>query len=327
MEYMKFLIIGLGSMGKRRIRALHYLGHTAIIGFDIRHDRLTEAQRVYGISTATSLDTIDISSITHVIVSTPPDAHIEYATRFHGLGKHVFVEASVVDEGYDALLPRLKGRPNILAPSCTMRFDPLNVEVRKWLQDRRIGEPLFCQHHFGLYLPKWHPYESIHDFYVSRRKTGGAREIVPFDLVYLSWFFGLPSAIRATIEHTGRLDADIDDIYALIFKTPGCQVVQMTVDVISQIPYRTTRIIGENGNIQLDSVAGTLALYDSSDGRWLQTNRLKLSRTTSTEEMYVEELSCFIGATMGANEYPYSLQEDHLVLKQLYAAEQAAKGE
>lgn len=187
---MRFLNIGLGSMGKRRVRNLHYLGHKSIIGFDIRPDRLEEARQLYGIDTVLTLDKVDISSITHVIISTPPDAHMEYASRFHSLGKHVFIEASVVDNGYDDLIPQLTDRSNILAPSCTMRFDPLNVQVHEWLNNGRIGKALYCQHHFGMYLPKWHPYESIHDFYVSKRETGAAREIIPFDLVYLSWFLG-----------------------------------------------------------------------------------------------------------------------------------------
>jgi predicted dehydrogenase len=322
---MKFLILGLGSMGKRRIRNLHYLGHKDITGFDVRDDRLNDARKLYEIDIVDSLDGSDFSSFTHVIISTPPDAHIDYATQFYLAGKHVFIEASVVDDGYDDLLPLVACRSNVLAPSCTMRFDPLNVQVRDWLQGYRIGTPLFCQHHFGMYLPKWHPYEPIHDFYVSKRKTGGAREIVPFDLIYLAWFFGLPSDIRTILDQTGCLSADIDDIYSIIFKTPGCRVIQMTIDVVSQIPYRTTRIVGEKGNIELDTVAGTLALYDSTTDRWVKTTRAKLSKTTSTEEMYVQELKCFIGATLGLNVYPYSLQDDHTILKQLYAIEKAAK--
>lgn len=322
---MKFLNIGLGSMGKRRLRNLHYLGYRDITGYDIRPDRLDEARSLYGVETVDNLDQLDLSDFTHVIISTPPDLHLDYASRFHAMGKHVFIEASVGDDGYDQLLPELVHRDNILAPSCTMRFDPLNVQVLEWLRSGRIGQALYCQHHFGLYLPKWHPYESMHDFYVSKRQTGAAREIVPFDLVYLSWFFGLPSDIRGIIEKTGRLDIDIDDLYTLVFRTPACRVVQMTIDVVSQVPYRTTRIVGETGNIELDTVAGTLSLYDSADDRWIRTNRAKLSKTTSTEEMYVEEMRCFLGATQGFNEYPYSLAEDHAILKCLYASETAAE--
>ena len=40
---MKFLIVGLGSMGKRRVRNLQRLGMTDITGFDPRADRRDEA--------------------------------------------------------------------------------------------------------------------------------------------------------------------------------------------------------------------------------------------------------------------------------------------
>ena len=42
---MKFLQIGLGSMGKRRIRCLQALGETGIVAFDPREDRREEAER------------------------------------------------------------------------------------------------------------------------------------------------------------------------------------------------------------------------------------------------------------------------------------------
>ena len=40
---MRFLIVGLGSMGKRRIRNLRALGETEIAGFDPRPERRDEA--------------------------------------------------------------------------------------------------------------------------------------------------------------------------------------------------------------------------------------------------------------------------------------------
>ena len=48
---MNFLIIGLGSMGKRRVRNLQALGYRNIIGFDMREDRRKEAKEKYGIQT------------------------------------------------------------------------------------------------------------------------------------------------------------------------------------------------------------------------------------------------------------------------------------
>ena len=42
---MKFLIVGLGSMGKRRIRNLHVNGEKNIIGFDIRPEKIKKTQK------------------------------------------------------------------------------------------------------------------------------------------------------------------------------------------------------------------------------------------------------------------------------------------
>ena len=45
---MIFLVIGLGSMGKRRVRCLQTLQIKDIIGFDLREDRRLEAKNKYG---------------------------------------------------------------------------------------------------------------------------------------------------------------------------------------------------------------------------------------------------------------------------------------
>ena len=46
---MKVLVIGLGSMGKRRIRNLQALGVRDIIGFDQNKKIAVEAKKLYGI--------------------------------------------------------------------------------------------------------------------------------------------------------------------------------------------------------------------------------------------------------------------------------------
>jgi len=56
---MNFLIVGLGSMGKRRIRCLKTLGfNNHITGFDIRPDRRNEAHELYKISVIEDINKI-----------------------------------------------------------------------------------------------------------------------------------------------------------------------------------------------------------------------------------------------------------------------------
>ena len=73
---MKFLVIGLGSMGKRRIRCLQALGYDDITGYDTREDRRAEAKEKYGVHVLQRCDDID-KAFDAVIVSVPPDRHLE----------------------------------------------------------------------------------------------------------------------------------------------------------------------------------------------------------------------------------------------------------
>src|SRR5260221_7338585 len=106
---MKFLIAGLGSMGKRRIRNLTYLNAGEISGFDPRSDRRDEASSKYGICTFGEFSEAMASKPDALIISTPPDLHMPYMLAAANAGIHFFCEASVVDHGLDNLIALCEG--------------------------------------------------------------------------------------------------------------------------------------------------------------------------------------------------------------------------
>jgi predicted dehydrogenase len=319
------LQIGVGSMGKRRVRNLQYLGVTNISCYDIRNDRIDEAKGKYNIKTV-DYSQINWSEFTHVIISTPPDQHIQYAIDAINQDKHVFIEASVVDELYAELIALHKAKSQlVLAPSCTMRFDPIVVKAKEIIDSGNLGKVIFANHYFGQYLKYWHTYEDFKDFYVSQKSTGAAREIVPFDLVYLVWLLGDITTIASLKKNSQTLGIDIDDIYSIICETVNNVLLQLSIDVVSKVPYRDTRITLQNGNIEINNVKGELNVYNLNTNTWQHYTRNKLMVTNSTEEMYVVELKAFIDATSGRGVFPYSIEEDHKILKYLYTAESASQ--
>ena len=62
-------------------------------------------------------------------------------------------------------------------------FDILNFWPKK------IGS----KSNFGHFLPNWHPWEDYRKFYASKKETGAAREVVPFELI---WIIALFSKIK-----------------------------------------------------------------------------------------------------------------------------------
>src|SRR5579864_3502966 len=101
---LKALVVGLGSMGQRRVRNLRALAHSSIAGFDVREDRRSNA-RQSGVAVFASFDDAVRSFAPDVIVvSTSPEHHLTYAR--HAVDRRIpcFIEASVVDaEGILAL--------------------------------------------------------------------------------------------------------------------------------------------------------------------------------------------------------------------------------
>src|SRR5215211_7392152 len=118
---LNILVIGLGSMGKRRIRNLKANGVERISGFDLRSDRRKETAEQYSIPIFASVEVaLDKSSYDAWIISVPPDKHHVYMKS--ALEKNVpcFIEASVVDIDMAAMVKQAQSRSLFMAPSCTL---------------------------------------------------------------------------------------------------------------------------------------------------------------------------------------------------------------
>ncbi len=164
---MRFLIVGLGSMGKRRVRNLKSLKAGDIIGFDPREDRREEARSKYAIDVYPDFESAMAKNPDALIISTSPDLHMPYAHLAVDAGKSFFTEASVTDEGVEDIIRKLPAKNIVGVPSCTMRFYPGPKKIKEWVDAGRIGRVLSFTYHSGQYLPDWHPWEDYRKFPLS----------------------------------------------------------------------------------------------------------------------------------------------------------------
>jgi len=318
---VKFLIVGLGSMGKRRIRCLKRLGYNDIVGFDIRTDRREESQAGYGIMTTGVIEDINFSEIDAIIVSTPPDRHNEYIELAIERGKPAFVEASVVAEGLGQLNERAKQNGILIAPSCTLLFHPAILSIKGLAESGEFGKVTNFSYHCGQYLADWHPWEEVKDYYVSKRQTGAAREIVAFELTWICELLGWPSGIKCLFGRTMDVGADIDDTYALSLEFENAYGTVM-VDVVSRYATRSLILNTEFAQLLWRWDDEEIRLYDALKGKW---TGIDCPRGQSVggynkniiESMYVDELGSFISAVKGQGQFPNTLDKDIAVLKLL----------
>ena len=231
---MKILVIGLGSMGKRRIRNLKALKEEDIIAFDLKEDRRKEAEEKYGIRTFAEFEDAMREKPDVFIISVPPDIHFQYQLFASKNGIHFFTEASVIDDGLDEIIDLVKEKSSIGVPSSTLRFHPAIKKIKELVDNKKIGKLCTFTHHSGQYLPDWHPWENVDDFYVSQKATGGGREIVPFELSWITWIFGEVSSVSGLVGNTLNFGKSIDDVFHALITFKSGLVAHLLVDVVSR---------------------------------------------------------------------------------------------
>ena len=317
---MKFLQIGLGSMGKRRIRCLKKLGNDDVTGFDFREDRRKEAEDKYGIRTIDDVKKAGLDPFDMIIVSTPPDKHDEYVELAIKNKKPVFVEASVTIGKLEELNEMAKREKVLVAPSCTLKYHAAIKEITAIVTGNDYGKLTNFTYHSGQYLPDWHPYEDVKKYYVSNKITGAAREIVPFELTWLTGIAGLPEKVAGFCGKTMDVGADIDDTYVIAMKFGNGIYGTLNVDVVSRYATRSLILNMEYGQILWRWDENIVRIYDARKKTWNDRSfslgeAAKGYNKNITEDMYVDELDAFIKAARGEGVFPNNLDEDIAVLK------------
>lgn len=329
---MNFLIIGLGSMGKRRVRCLKALGITTVAGFDQREDRRLESRERYGIQTFADIN--QAMSEFHpgaLIISVPPDAHHVYIKMAAEKGLHFFVEASVVDTDMDLIKDMVKVKNIIAAPSATMTFHPAIKKIIEIVKSGSLGMISNIIFHSGQYLPDWHTYENVSDYYVSNPATGGAREIVPFELTWITHLLGFPKRVCGNVRKTINIEGAerIDDTYNFLLDYETF-LATVTIDVVSRSATRRLLINGDRKQLIWDWNQKDIQIYDPVNGQWHTHEYQMINAETGYnpnigENMYIDELQAFISAIEEKVPFVNTMENDHNMLKLLYAVERADK--
>lgn len=323
-----FLIIGLGSMGKRRIRCLRAINEKFIIyGFDKNKIRQKKVCSEYSILSICDLNKIESLNLYSILICTSPESHYEYMKLALRYKVHAFIEAGVHNIKHLRINEKAKEKNIILAPSCTMLYHPAIIEIKKIYDSNNFGRFLNMTYCSGQYLPDWHPYESVSNYYVSKKDTGGAREIVPFELTWITKIFGFPEKVIGKVKKTTNIKGaeTIDDTYFIILEYKS-SMINLNVDVISRKATRNLILNFENGQINWDWNNKYLKSYNSNNNKdsliKYEVSNFKGYNKNISEKMYQDEISSFLSSIDNSEiKYPNSLENDFRVINLLLEVE------
>jgi predicted dehydrogenase len=214
---MKFLIAGMGSIGRRHLRNLISLGENDILLFRTNHSTL-DLDEFSGLLTFTDLNKALDQKPDGVIISNPTALHMDVAIPAAEAGCVILLEKPVSHnfEGIEKLKKVLSFGEGNLVMGFQFRYHPTLRKVVEWIKAEEIGKPLsfICQ--WGEYLPDWHPWEDYRQSYAARTDLGGGVvKTLCHPLDYLSWIFGEASIRWAFTGKISSLEIDVEDMAAI----------------------------------------------------------------------------------------------------------------
>ena len=129
---MKLLIIGLGSMGKRRARLARGMRDDVVIcGVDSAESRREEAASL-GIAAYPSIaEAVAAEQPDAALVCTAPVSHAAIITELLNAGLPVFTELNLIDDGYERniALAKEKGLPLFLSSTMLYRGETQYIKA------------------------------------------------------------------------------------------------------------------------------------------------------------------------------------------------------
>lgn len=332
LKNFKFLVIGLGSMGRRRIRNLlhHGIKPENIFGFNLSKERCIEAGKEFGIQTINNFKrAVKKFNPDVFIISTPPDSHSKYFLYALKNNKHFFVEHPTTDKGYKTLLAKNPKSKLVGVPSNSWRFNSSIKNIKELIENGTIGKVLIFQYHMGQYLPDWHPWEDYRKVYFSKKTTGACREMFAFELGWLTHALNLSEIknIFGTAQKLSDLEMDADDFYSTIINFKDGINATIIIDLLSRKPFRTLRVIGSKGVLEWEWLDYTIKIHTSrNDSKVIKVNKGRNEKMyVTTEDMYEEEIGLFLKAIGGKAVFPFTFKENHHFLKTLFALEKSSK--
>ncbi len=314
---MKIVVIGLGSMGKRRIRLIKELyPNYTVIGVDGREDRCNEVVVLFQIQTYTSISEIK-EDIRCAFICTSPLSHSSLIRECLERGWNVFTELNLVDTGYTENMKLSKDKNLVLFISSTFLY---REEIR-YIKSRIVDDNRWNYiYHIGQYLPDWHPWENYRDFFIGDKRTNGCREILAIELPWLINVFGKVIDNNAISDKISTLNIDYNDNFMIQLKHENGNKGMLIVDVVSPLAVRKMEIYTEGSYLSWNGTPETLCEYDNNRKELVQVQYKEKSehyegyKDFIVENAYKNEIRDFFDVVCMGKEPIYGFEKDRNVL-------------
>ncbi len=307
---MKYLFIGLGSIGQRHLRNLirHISIYDEIFAYRVRKEQsvfddklqIIDGEKLdekYNIFTFDNLDDAFDAGPNAVFICNPTSMHMEVMLESARRGIPFFVEKPVSDslESVDELMELCRTNRVISYVGYQQRCNPIVIMTKKMLDEGKLGNVISIYAEIGERVTEWHKYEDYRRMYACRKEMGGGVVLSQIhELDYLYWFLGMPISVYAIGGKMSDFDLDVEDTADILMKyhIKGRAVnVCVHEDYVQNPPSRRCKIIGTCGQIEFDLLNNTFKEYNSA-GNLLVNEVFTQDRNDLFDKEMIEFLEC-----------------------------------
>jgi predicted dehydrogenase len=296
---MKFLIAGLGSIGRRHLRNLVALGESDILLYRT-HQSTLDDEELDPYPVETDLQAALGHKPDAVIISNPTALHMRVAFPAAQAGCTLFIEKPVTTHSDDLLEfeAALKKHQNKVFTAYQFRFNPGLRQMKTLLDEGAIGRPLSFTSFWGEYLPDWHPWEDYRKGYAARADLGGGVVLTlchPLD--YLRWFFGDVGELFAFTGKLSDLEIDVEDTAEVQLRFKNQVTGSLHLDYYRRPKRHDLEISGTQGVLYWDHTGSTVILKKDNEEK-----TFTVPRDFERNQMFLDEMKHFIEVAAGRAE-------------------------
>jgi predicted dehydrogenase len=323
---MKFLIIGLGSIGQRHVQNLAATGDHEFLAYRVRENPLPNGAPFDSIRVIKDLDEALSEKPDATLVCGPTATHIEVAQRVVDSGSNLFIEKPLSNnlDGLDKLVENANQKKLISLVGFNLRFHSPLKRLRHAILEGKIGEiqGLRCQ--VGQYLPNWHPDEDYRQSYSAQKSLGGG---VVLDLIHeidlAIWIAGLPTEVSAFTSRVSNLEIDTENTAEIIMRMPNKALVNVHMDYLQNPASRSLLAYGSEGSIEWNGTTDEVILSPSSG-----TPEKIWTKKEDRNNSFVEMMNSFLASISNGSESAVPLEEalkSQIIANAAYTSDESGK--
>ena len=336
---MKYLIAGLGSIGRRHMRNLIALGEKDIVLFRTRKATMPDDE-LAGFPVETDLqEALKKHKPDAVIVGNPTSMHLDIAIPAAETGCAILLEKPISNstERLDQLESAVKKSGSKVLVAFQFRFHPGLMRAKQLISDGELGRVISAHVHFGEYLPAWHPWEDYRQGYAARADMGGGVVLTQcHSLDYLPWLVGKVESAWGFTAKLSDLEVDVEDTAEIGLRFESGALGNLHLDFNQQPPAHRFEIIGTKGSLKWDLSDGATRIYRASaeslaistgmgiksGGEW---EAYPLPENWERNVMFLDQMKHFVAVVHGEVEPTCTLDDGVRVMKLISAVHESQK--